>query len=439
MNPILDTTLQALGLKGTAPTKLDVKLMVDGIGRTLPMTYTTGNALASWLGRTGTALSSAGYSNHGTAYSIISYILSTAAPLPWAPYKLDGQDNKAKPQPKHPLAGLLYRPNPRQSLADFMTEAAGSMLLHGEVFIRKVRPEFSRNAGKTAELWVLNSHQVELRGENGMPESQLSIYDQPVAYRYTENGKWVDYPAEEIIHLKYWNPENPHRGLSPVSAGSDAITASKSGLVSRVTQYQNQGPPGVLHGKGEGEAWTAEQAGRVQDWFASFFTGGRRQGKIPVTNQEVGFISMGLSPVDLDVLSAIPHDKDAVADLWHFPGQLLNGSKGTTFSNMGEAGAALYSRCVIPLLTFLRDGLNRGLGEEYKDGVYLDFDTSHIPELQPNKEKLAQWLSIAWWVPVKEKQRMMGLPVTWDGDEYMVPGGYIGSKSMGLEPTDEVV
>jgi HK97 family phage portal protein len=430
MNPLLDTTLQALGLKDLRPTPLDKKLLTDPIGRTLPMQAATyGTGLASWLGMQGDQLSATGYTNHGTAYSVISYILATCQPLLWAVYALDKEDGKAKPQPKHPLANLLYRPNPQQSWADFKTECEGGMQLHGEVFIRKVKPPFGTMRGKTAELWAMLGPTVQL-----LPLAGLGKFETPTGYRFTDpaTGKFIDYPAEEVIHLKYWNPQDPHRGLSPISAGIDAVTAAKAGLESRVRQYQNQGPAGLIFSKstasGAADNWTAEQAGRVQQWFGSFFRGGRRSGQIPIVNKDMGFLSMGLSPVDLDVLAAIPHDKDAICDLYRFPGQLLNGSKGTTFSNMGEAGAALYSRCVIPLETLIRDGLNRDLGAEYGDEVYLDFDTSHIPELQEDKKALAEWLALAYWIPFRDKQRMMGVEVEPDDSglaKYFIPATLI--------------
>lgn len=436
MNALFETTLQAVGLRKLAPTKLDLKLLTDGLGRTQPMGYATGTALASWLGSTGDALSASGYTNHGTAYSVVSYILKVAAPIPWAVYKLDKADNKAKPVPAHPLADLLYRPNPKQSWADLKTEAEGCDLLHGEIFLRGVRPPAGSRAGKVSEVWVLPPACVELLPLGG----QLGMYDTPTGYRFTDpaTGRWTDYPAEEILHLKRWNPANPQRGLSPVSASIDALTAAKAGLTNRVTQYQNQGPPGIVYDENQ-EPWAPEQARGVQAFFNSFKPGGRRQGNLPVLTGKLGYLKLGLSPVDLDVLAAIPHDKDAVADIWHFPGQLMNGSKGTTFSNMGEAGAALYSRCVIPEETYFRDGLNRWLGPDWDDEVYLDFDVSHIPELQPNKEKLAQWLATAWWVSVPEKQRMMGVTVDWKGEPFMVPAGLVPASAIGQAPTEEVV
>lgn len=432
MNPVLDITLQALGLRKIAPTSFDRKLLTDELGRTMPMsaasTQVIGGAAVAWLGTSGPDLTVNGYSNHGTAYSIVKYILDVAAPLPWAAYYLDKKDNRAQvAPPAHPLAQLLYRPNPHQAWAEFKRQAQGSYQVNGECFIRRVVPAAGSRKGKTTELWCLVGR-VEL-----LPIGLLGQFDTPTGYRHfdTQTGKVMDYPVEEILHLKTWNPLYPHRGLSPIAAGIDVITAAKAGLTSRVRQYENGGMPGIIFDKSSNpEPWSAEQASGIQAWFNSFRGGGRRQGNIPISSHELGYLKLGLSVVDMDVLAAIPHDKDAIADLFHFPGQLLNGSRGTTFSNMGEAGAALYSRCVLPLESVVRDGLNRWLGPEYDDGVYLDYDTSHVPELQPSKEKLAEWLTSCYFISTQDKQRMMGVEVDESLPAYLIP--------MNLVPADEL-
>ena len=54
--------------------------------------------------------------------------------------------------------------------------------------------------------------------------------------------------------------------------------------------------------------------------------------------------------------------------------------------------------------------------------------------MQPNKEKLAQWLAAAYWIPVVEKQKMMGIPADWDGPKYVVGGAYMSYEDLGDPP-----
>lgn len=434
MNDLVNTALQAFGLKEVAPTRLDLKLFTDELGRTLPMSGVSaaqyvGTASTKWLGTGSGDLSQSGYSNHGTAFSVVSYMCDVAATIPWYAYALDKTDNKAKRVPKHPLADLLYRPNPRQSWPELKRQLEGAYLVRGEVYLRLVRPLAGSRKGKTSEIWGL------VGTVEPLPLTGLGEFDTPTGYRHTDalTGRVTDYPAEEILPILTWNPMNPHRGLSPVQAGIDAVTAAKSGLESRVRQYQNQGPPGIVFDEGT-EKWTTEQATGVQRWFDSFRPGRRREGNVPVISGKLGYLKLGLSPVDMDVLAAIPHDKDAICDLWHFPGQLLNGSKGTTFSNMGEAGTALYNRCVLPLESVMRDKLNARLGGEYDDDVYLDFETSHIPELQEDLKEQAAALRDCYWMSTQEKQRRMGLEVDESLPKYLFPSTLVTQEELGVPP-----
>lgn len=436
MGSLTELTKQALGLAPIRPTQLDLKLLsgtTDALGRTLPMSGVSlmGTTSVQWLGNEGNELTKNGYSNHATAYSVINYILSTGQTLPWGVYKLK-QDDTGERIPKHPLYDLMYRPNPRQTWPELLTAAKGYLLTTGNAYLYAVRPKFGSQSGKIGEVWVLPSPVVEIVGGEWLKEVE--------SYRIrNDRGTYDTYAPEDILHLKYWNPDCAKYGLGPVAAGIDTITAAKAGLVSRVRQYQNQGPAGILYDETSTEPWTDGQKATVRNWFRRFLPGGKQGGEIPIVGGKMGYTQLGLSPVDLDVLAAIPHDKDAVADLFRFPGQLLNGSKGTTFSNMGEASRGLYNRCVIPLETMLRDGLNRWIGPDYDDAIYLDFDLSGIPELQANKQELATWLATAYWVPTQEKQRMMGVEVDDTLPKYFIPAGLVSSETIGLPPTEEIV
>ena len=431
MGSLLTLTKQALGLAPLAPLPLDLKLLVgtDALGRTNPLWQYTGAEPPKWLGTdNGTEQTRTGYSNHDTAYAVINYILTVAASVPWGAYRVRASDDTVERLGAHPLVDLLYRPTPRHSWSDVVLASTGYLQTTGNAYLHGVRPAFGSRKGKVNELWPMPPT-VEVRGGGWV---------QPVTgYRLPKgNGEFQTWSPKEMLHLKYWNPDDQRYGLSPVQAGARSLTAAVAGLEARVRQYQNQGPPGILFNKDTGEPWTEAQLGGFRNYLARFFGSGRDRGRLPVVGGDLGFLNMGLSPVDLDVLAAIPHDKDAVCDLFRFPGQLLNGAKGSTFNNVSEARRSLYTACVLPLLDLLRDGLNRYLGADYDDGVYLDYDVSGIPELQANKQEMASWLATAWWVSTQDRQRMMGVAVDESLPKYLIPAGLVPADQLNALPPD---
>ena len=417
MNPYLDSTLQSFGLKKVAPTVLDVKLFggtTDGIGRTLDMAQMTGTAAPSWLSTNAGGLTSDGFSRHAVTYTIISRIIEAGAALPWYVYALDA-DGRRQVDTAHPLNALLMATNEAQSWHDILCALLGYLDTTGNAYLLKEAPANGPNAGKPGRVRVLPSPLIEVRGGSG--------WDDPVTgYREKQpDGQHVDHAPEDVCHIKYWNPSSTRYGLSPIAAGFKLVTAADAGLSARVRAYQNQGPPGILTKKGAGESWGQDGAQAAQSWFSSFLRGGRNQSRIPVVNGDVAWVSMGLSPVDLDVLEALQADRDGIADLFAYPGQLLNGSKGTTFSNVGEAKRSFYSGCVVIRLQKLRERLSPFLCAPYADGRTLNFDTSGVPELQANKQEQVAWLKDAWWLTSQRKQAIMGEAVDDTLPAYFIP------------------
>lgn len=92
---------------------------------------------------------------------------------------------------------------------------------------------------------------------------------------------------------------------------------------------------------------------------------------------------------------------------------------------MGEAGKAAYNRCVIPLETQLRDGVNRWLGKDYNDEIYLDFSVAHVPELQEDKKALAEMLALCPFISNWRKQELMGEEVDKSVPEYTFPSSVV--------------
>lgn len=119
----------------------------------------------------------------------------------------DGED-----LPEHPLLGLLESTTP---LTQLWTQWVIDMLLGGEEGWELVKSM----GGKYVELWPRQPHHI-----NVIPDTKLKRYYKPAEYRI-EDGAGPSYilPVNELLHFKFYNPRNPWRGLSVISAVRQSI------------------------------------------------------------------------------------------------------------------------------------------------------------------------------------------------------------------------
>jgi len=436
MGSVTELFKQAVGIAPIRPTPLDLKLLgntVDGLGRTAPMSgYTlTGNNGPTWI-NFDQALSRDQY--QGVVFLIVSSILRKASDIPWGVF-LPGKNDERAEQVKanHPLIDLMWKPNEKdESWADIIEQMGGYLLLRGNSYCFTVKPAAGSKRGQLQEMYVLPAHRVK-------PKAGERYIDPVKGYRFDEgNGKATDYEREQIIHVKYWNPDSAIEGLSPLVAMGKMATAANSAIDTQVGQFQNQGPKGIIYDESDESPWTAEQAGNVRRWWNSFFTGGRRQGEMPIVGGKLGYLQLGLSATDLDTLEALQVTTRQLCSGYGYPAELLNDKAASTYNNVSEARKAAITDSVLPFLRRLRDGVNRSLGTAYPDGAYFDIITTGVPELQEDRKEQVQTLAAAWWMTSQDKQREMGIKVDDTLPKYLIPSTLQTVEELtGAAPGDE--
>lgn len=373
------------------------------------------------------------YINHGFAknadvFAIINYIIKRIATIPWKLYTYN-QSGELTEVKNHKLIDLIEKPNEMMGQSFFMQSLFVNKLVTGNAFIYLPKLENGANKGQSEEMWVMPSTKIEIVS-NG--------FAKPVDHYRFRGTTEPKFRKEDVIHLKYANlGDDTLYGMSPLKAGSMVLTKSNDAHTSEVRSFQNMGAVGILseNSKEGRDSMTQEQASFIKTWWQSNYGGPENKGKIHITSQDLKWINLGLSPVDLNIMESLKLSFRQLCNLYQFPSQLLNDNEHATYNNMREAKKALYTDVIIPEIQSLRDELNRALVPAYGDNLYLDVDVSGIDVLQDNKKELADMLGVAWWIKGIDKQRMMGVTEDPEMDKYFLPTSII---EMGAENPDDL-
>jgi len=392
-----------------------------------------------------------GYRKNATIYSLINIITKAATTIPFQVYEIDNKADykrykamtsglvdgnvlhKSEILKKRALVEiedtelhmLLDRPNPMQSYSSFITEVIAFGKLTGNRYIYGIAPESGSNAGKYKEMYVMPSQMMEIVSGGIM---------QPVkSYRIQYNGQ-VDIPAEQICHIKDFNPyydgTGSHLyGQSPLRAGLRSMTTNNEAVQTGVKYLQNQTARGVLMSE-EGDI-NEVQAQQLKDKFRSAHQGSNNAGDIIITPKKLSWVNFGLNASDVSLIEQYNASIKDLCNIYHVPVQMLNNTDASTYNNMKEAKKALYQNAVIPELCKIRDELNRWLAPQFGEKLCIDFDFSVIPELQEETEKVVNQMSQAWWLTPNEKRMAMNYGEDEESDilnDYYIPANLIPVK-----------
>jgi HK97 family phage portal protein len=368
-----------------------------------------------------------GYRKNATIYSIINLISKSASTIPLCIYEKKNENDlkrykamtsgtydqsvlfKSQQLKKHALVELdhtelhelMERPNPAQSYASWISEVVAFGKLTGNRYIYGIAPETGNNIGKFKELYVMPSQIMEIIS-GGM--------FQPVKeYQIEYNGSYR-IPAEEICHIKDFNPyydgTGSHLyGQSPLRAGLRSMTTNNEAIETGVKYLQNQTARGVLMSE-EGDL-NEVQAQQLKDKFRQNFQGSNNAGDVIITPKKLSWVNFGLNASDLSLIEQYNASIKDLCNIYNVPVQLLNNTDSSTYNNQKEAKKALYQNAVIPEMLKIRDELNRWLSPKFGEKIYIDFDFSVIPELQEEMDKVVSQMSAAWWITPNEKRAAM--------------------------------
>jgi HK97 family phage portal protein len=344
-----------------------------------------------------------GYQYNAMIYAIINVITRAAAAVDWN--VLDSKDETVE---DNWLTALIDQPNPYQGTGEFIENMLGYKLLTGNTYIHGVQ-----DSQNISELWILPSQFTRIIASS-QPEGDNMV----LGYKIEGWGyQSVSIPAQDMLHLKYWNPDWSSRaqqlyGMSPIQASRNVMQQSNDSYTANQRAFQNMGAEGMLT-LDEGGTVTKEQLEQLKSQFRQKATGPDNFKKILVNTAKWKWLQFGASPSDLKVLQAQKSSMRDLCNIWGLSSVLLNDPDNKTYANVKDARKSLYHEVVLPELQSFRDEFNRWIADT---GLHLDFDTSSIDALAEDLQKKVSWLKDANWLTMNEKRAAMGYePIEQDG------------------------
>jgi HK97 family phage portal protein len=249
----------------------------------------------------------------------------------------------------------------------------------------------------------------------------------PEAYRYTVNGKWVDFAVDSltgrapVLHIRNFHPLDDWYGLSPLEAAAISIDQHNDAARWNASLLQTSGrPSGALvytpaHADAS-DTLTAEQRQSLKAEMERYFTGSENAGRPLVLEGGLDWKEMSLSPKDMDWLAGKDVSAREIALAFHVPAQLVGIQGSQTFANFEQARLALFDDAVLPLLDHVKDALNNWLAPQFGEGLSIDYDIDKVEALAPRRQQVWDRLSQAGFLTANEKRAALGYPPVTGGD-----------------------
>ncbi len=285
---------------------------------------------------------------------------------------------------------LLDNPNPVYSKTEFFEGAYTFRLITGNTYIHTPLLELGVNAGKPSEIWVLPSQWMSLHVSDTWPRTIL-------AYRL-QIASLITIPVEEVIQIRYFNPQysyvgNELIGLSPLRAGSKILDRQAAETDYSVNAFQNSGISGIVSNENmRSEDIEQGALGKLKTDFYNEAAGVQNARKLLFSVGKITYTPIGLSPVDMEVLSSEIRTFKKLCNLFGVSDRLFNNDATGSEISVDIAYKDLYTNAVLPEIFALRDGLNKDLTPKFNtkgETYFIDADITGITELQDDMKDMA--------------------------------------------------
>jgi len=297
----------------------------------------------------------------------------------------DCQKKAFEPIEQAEIFNLIEQPNKYNTYTNFMQNLLGYYCLLGNSYLNKLTVNGKAN-GITGELQVLPAHLVKIiTGTKLNPIAGYSIDN--------FNDNKYNFTQEEIYHFKTFNPGTDNGqflyGCPP--SLYPTLLKSNNSYEAACSLIANCGIMGILS-SGNDDTIDPETAKKMQDKFDDRFDH-KKNGSRWLVGHKMEWTNISQSIIDLQLIQGQEQDFLTSCRVLNVDSRIMGYVKGSSFSNMQEARKDFIQNRIMPLMFMVTEALNKfiipAFSVKYNKRYYIDVDTSIIPELQQDLDKIS--------------------------------------------------
>lgn len=301
---------------------------------------------------------------------------------------------EAKAFDEEALDWPMEKPNELQTWGEIVALYDTFMSITGNFYLYVLSPS-EDGKGEPYQVYVLPSHMISIILK---ADAQFMGVESPIEkYRLITGGKFSDFPAESVIHVKTPNPEyglnGEHLyGLSPLRAALRNIQSSNEAIDSNIRTLLNSGSFGFIHGKQV--PLTQEQAVQIKDKLVEMRSNDEVLSHIQGASAELGFTRINLTTKELMPFDYLGFDEKQICNVLGWDNKLLNNDEGAKYDNVEWAERRVLVNTVMPSLQLLAEALTDRFLTRFQgyEGAVVEFDYSEVPEMQIDVAEMVGWL-----------------------------------------------
>ncbi len=315
------------------------------------------------------------YKNNVIVYRCINLISRNISNIPLI---IKGEDETSYEK----ISKLVKQPNEHNNWFEFCDSLVTDLLIYGNVFLFK----------NNEKIIKLNSTKLEIiHDNNGNP------------YRYDLDNKSYYAKDNQLLHIKFFNPYAPWKGLSPVS------TITKSAVLYDTITEHNQS---ILNNGGRlsgalisDEKLTQEQRESLEHQFKNKYTGTKQTGKMLILEGGLHWKEMSINPKDMDFNDGKMIAAKEIALAFGVPPVML-GIQDSSFNHYKEARLHFWEDTLLPIANLILNNFQNWLIKE--ENLKLEYDFSNIPALSSKKEEYKSHIDSLSFLTRNEKRQLFG-------------------------------